>query len=167
MNNLVYGKRETRGLFPVELQAGKHNYRVDPWSGRFPIHSSCKSCRLERVFKPSFSTVARSFRSFSEGREREREDGSVNGPSEAISCAPAPLLITSPRVSRGLAREIHVQLFANFRARRLIGTMGTTISPRKLATAMFSVTLFMGTKREREKKKRVASTRTIESFGSF
>lgn len=164
MNNLVYGKRETRGLFPVELQAGKHNYRVDPWSGRFPIHSSCKSCRFERVFKPSFSTVARSFRSFSEGRERE--DGSVNGPSEAISCAPAPLLITSPRVSREDWRGKFTFSCSRISARAVsLGQWGRQFRQENLPRPCFPLRFSWG-QREREKKRKewlllVRSSRSV------
>lgn len=166
MNNLVYGKRETRGLFPVELQAGKHNYRVDPWSGRFPIHSSCKSCRFERVFKPSFSTVARSFRSFSEGREREKEDGSVNGPSEAISCAPAPLLITSPRVSREGWRGKFTFSCSRISARAVsLGQWGRQFRQENLPRPCFPLRFSWG-QREREKKRKewlllVRSSRSV------
>lgn len=71
MNNLVYGKRNSR-LVSRRIAGRKTQLPSRSMERPFPIHSSCKSCRLERVFKPSFSTVARSFRSFSGEREKER-----------------------------------------------------------------------------------------------
>lgn len=71
MNNLVYGKGNSR-LVSRRIAGRKTQLPSRSMERPFPIHSSCKSCRLERVFKPSFSTVARSFRSFSGEREKER-----------------------------------------------------------------------------------------------
>lgn len=167
MNNLVYGKRNSR-LVSRRIAGRKTQLPSRSMERPFPIHSSCKSCRLERVFKPSFSTVPYSFRSFSGGREGEREgereDGSVNGPSEAISCAPAPLLITSPCVSRELARGNSLFSCSRISARAVsLGQWDDNFAKKTCHGHVFHYA-FRG---DKKKKERVASNRTVESFGSF
>lgn len=60
--NTLYGESCTSwklGACVSAFQAGKHNYR--PMEQAFPIHSSCKSCRLEQVFKLPFPLLWPSF----------------------------------------------------------------------------------------------------------
>ena len=84
MNEPVHSNTE------LASTAGKHNYRVDPWGGRFAIHSSCKSCRFELVFKLSFPPLwlPPRFPLFPVFSRQGGRRAPVNGPSEAAPFHP-------------------------------------------------------------------------------
>lgn len=69
---ISYTVRETRGLFLGELQAGKHNYRVDPWSGRSPFIRRVKAVDWSESLSPPFPPLLAPSVRFQE-RERKRE----------------------------------------------------------------------------------------------
>lgn len=79
------------------------------------------------------------------------------------SLAHQPRFLLPRRVSRESWRgEIHCSAVREFPRAPSHWDNGTTISPRKLATAMFSITLFVGTKkRKKEWLRIVRSSRSV------